>query len=178
VTTPTPLSRPLSALLSLPVIDRTRRNHGLEHATMTLLSHKYRGLSMVGRSTPNGFHLYGDVSTEALSEATQEALRRMNAGEAHLAVHPNCGTNLLTAGIAAGLAAYLGFVGANSAAARRGRLPLVALFTTAALIFARPLGLEIQRQITTSGEMGGLEIVRIERRQIGRVVTHFVATTN
>ena len=95
------MPNPLNALLALPVIDRTRRNHGLEHATITLLSQRQRGLSMVGRSTPNGFYLYGDVSTEALAEAAAAALARMRAGEHHLAVHPNCGTNFVTAGLAA-----------------------------------------------------------------------------
>jgi hypothetical protein len=157
-------------------VDRTRRNHGLEHATITMLSHTRRGLSLVGRSTPGGFYLYGQVSTEAVTEAAHEALRRMKNGEAALAVHPNCGTNFVTAGIAAGLAAFAGFLGANDWRARWARLPLVAVLTTAALIVAQPLGLELQRRVTTSGEMRDLEIVRITRRVRGRIVTHFVAT--
>ena len=55
-------------LLGIPAVDRTRRNHGLEHATITILSQRIRGVSLVGRSTPNGFHLYGNVSTDALSD--------------------------------------------------------------------------------------------------------------
>lgn len=163
-------------LTDVPAIDRTRRNHGLEHATITLLSQRIRGVGLVGRSTPNGFHLYGSVSTEQLRQAAHEALDRMKAGETQLAVHPNCGTNFVTAGVFAGLAAYLGFLGANSSAARRDRLPLVTLLATGALILAQPFGLELQRHVTTSGEMRGLEIVRIERRDRGRVPAHFVTT--
>lgn len=163
-------------LFDIPAIDRTRRNHGLEHATITVLSQHLRGVSLVGRSTPNGFHLYGNVSTEDLSDAAHEALRRMKAGEVGLAVHPNCGTNFVTAGIAAGLAAYLGFMGANSGSARRERLPLVAAMATGALILAQPFGMEIQRYVTTSGEMRDLQIARIDERQRGNVLTHFVTT--
>jgi hypothetical protein len=163
-------------LFDIPVVDRTRRNHGLEHATITILSQRLRGISLVGRSTPNGFHLYGNVSTEDLSDAAHEALRRMKAGEVGLAVHPNCGTNFVTAGIAAGLAAYIGFMGANSGSARRERLPLVAALATGALILAQPLGLEIQRQITTSGDMRDMQIARIDQRQRGSVSAHFVTT--
>ncbi len=174
------MSSQLSALrqtvLNLGPIDRTRRNHGLEHATITILSQRWRGVSLVGRSTPNGFHLYGAVTTEALSDAAEEALRRMKGGEVSLAVHPNCGTNFVTAGVAAALAAYVGFLGANSAGARRDRMPFVILLATGALIFAQPLGLEFQRQVTTSGEMRGMQIDRIERRDQGAVVHHFVAT--
>jgi hypothetical protein len=166
----------LAPLLAFPPIDRTRRNHGLEHATITLLSQKVRGLSMVGRSTPNGFYLHGDVSTDAVTEAVYEALRRMKAGETHLAVHPNCGTNFVTAGVAAGMAAFFGFVGANNVRDRLGRLPIVAVFCTLALIFAQPLGLIIQRDVTTSGEMRNLQIVSIARSQRGGLVTHTVTT--
>jgi hypothetical protein len=165
-----------NALFDIPAVDRTRRNHGLEHATITVLSQRIKGLSLVGRSTPNGFHLYGDVSTRDLAEAVQEALDRMKAGEVALAVHPNCGTNFVTAGIAAGLAAYVGFLGANSAGARRERLPLVTLLATGALIFAQPFGLQLQRHVTTSGEMRTMQVARIERRSRGRVPAHFVAT--
>lgn len=165
-----------NALLAIPAVDRTRRNHGLEHATITILSQRLRGRNLVGRSTPFGFHLYGAVTTAALESAVQEALRRMQGGEVSLAVHPNCGTNFVTAGIAAGVAAYIGFLGANSASARRDRLPLVTLLATAALMFAQPLGLELQRRVTTSGEMRGLQITSIGRRQNGRLTSHFVAT--
>ncbi len=163
-------------LFDIPAVDRTRRNHGLEHATITILSGRIRGVSLVGRSTPNGFHLYGKVGTEELSDAAHEALRRMKAGEVGLAVHPNCGTNFVTAGIAAGMAAYIGFMGANSGSARRERLPLVAALATFALILAQPFGLEIQRHITTSGEMRNMQIDRIDRRQRGSVLAHFVHT--
>ena len=165
-----------TGLLGIPAVDRTRRNHGLEHATITILSQRVRGVSLVGRSTPNGFHLYGNVSTGDVTAAAQEALRRMKAGEVGLAVHPNCGTNFVTAGIAAGLAAYIGFLGANSGGARRERLPLVAMLATGALILAQPFGLEIQRYVTTSGEMRGLEIARIDRNETGKIIRHFVAT--
>jgi hypothetical protein len=164
-------------VLSFPLIDRTRRNHGLEHATITLLSQKFRGVNMMGRSTPNGFYLYGAIPTDALAEAAEIALRRMKAGEHHLAVHPNCGTNFVTAGIAAGLAAYLGFLGASDSRSRFERMPMVVIFTTLALIVAQPLGLILQRDITTSGDMRGLEIAGVARRRPqGGLTVHFVTT--
>lgn len=166
----------MNRLLAFPPIDRTRRNHGLEHATITLLSHKVRGLSMVGRSTPSGFYLYGNVTTEAVTEAAHEALGRMQAGEHSLAVHPNCGTNFVVAGFAAALAAFLGFFGANSWRSRLERLPMVASLSTLALIFAQPLGLAVQRDITTDGHMRGLAIVSIERKVQGKLITHVVTT--
>jgi hypothetical protein len=82
----------------------------------------------------------------------------------------------VTDGIAAGLAAYIGFMGANSGSARRERLPLVAALATGALILAQPFGMEIQRHITTSGEMRDMQIARIEQKRRGNVSAHFVTT--
>jgi len=166
----------LEQLLAVPVIDRTRRNHGLEHATITLLSQKQRGLSLAGRSTPRGFYLYGEVSSDSVHEAVHDALRRMKNGERHLAVHPNCGTNFVVAGLAAALAAFLGFVGARDWKARAERLPLVASLATLALIFAQPVGLTLQRDVTTSGDMREMEVVSITRSMMGLVPVHFVTT--
>jgi hypothetical protein len=167
---------PLTALLTLPTVDRTRRNHGLEHATLTVLAEKNRHLRLVGRSTPTGFHIYGEISTDALTEAATQALSRMQGGEANLAVHPNCGTNFVVAGFAAACAAYLGFVGADHWRERWSRLPLVAVLTTMAIIAAQPVALAVQRDITTSGAPGSLRITRIERRANGPYTMHFVAT--
>jgi hypothetical protein len=158
------------------MVDRTRRNHGLEHATVTLLSRQDPKLRLAGRSTPFGFYIYGPVATEQLRATVDEALRRLKGGEVELAVHPNCGTNLITKGIMAGLTSYLGFLGANTARSRFGRLPRVALLSGLAMILAQPLGLMFQKHITTSGEVRDLRVVEVRKlgQQLG--VTHFVKT--
>ena len=92
--------------LDVPLVARIRRNHALEHATIHVLAKKHRSLRIVGRSTLNGYYLYGNLTTEAVIEAAQEAHSRLRAGEYHLAIHPNCGTNLVTAGSLAGLATF------------------------------------------------------------------------
>ncbi len=173
----TPMNdNPLTALLALPAVDRTRRNHALEHATLNVLTQRNRQIGLVGRSTPSGFHIYGNVSTEALRDAAAEALARLQDGEVDLAVHPNCGTNFVIAGFAAACAAYLGFVGANRWRDRWERMPLVALLSTIAIIAAQPVALLVQRDITTSGEVGALRIAHIERQDSNALVRHFVAT--
>src|SRR5262245_49956230 len=92
-------------------ISRIRRNHGLEHATIHVLSEKHTNFSAQGHSGHRGFHLniYGNISEEAITNAVEEAYRRMKNGESHLAVHPNCGTVLLTTATLATLAAQLAF---------------------------------------------------------------------
>jgi hypothetical protein len=160
------------------MVDRTRRNHGLEHATVTLLSRQDPRLKLAGRSTPFGFYIYGPVGTEQLRATAAEALARLKAGEVELAVHPNCGTNLITKGIMAGLTSYFGFLGANTARSRFGRLPRVALLSGLALMLAQPLGLALQRHITTSGEIREMRISGVRRSERGGWVTHFVSTAD
>ena len=170
------MQQTLAPLLALPAVDRTRRNHGLEHATITLLAQKFRGVVMVGRSTTGGFYLYGNLSTEAVADAAHEALRRMKNGERYLAVHPNCGTNFVVSGVFGAFAAFLGFAGADSWRARWDRLPVVASLVTLAIIFSLPVGITVQREITTSGDMRDLQIVSVQRRLRGPTVEHFVKT--
>jgi len=74
------------------IIDSTRKNHALEHATMTILAERYRGVRMMGHSSPVGFILMADLPTEIITEVVLEAKHRLENGEPNLAVHPNCGT--------------------------------------------------------------------------------------
>jgi hypothetical protein len=160
--------------LKLPLIARVRRNHALEHATIHVLTEKYRSLKVVGRSSFNGFYLYGDLTTEMVVEAVQEAYARLQAGERHLAIHPNCGTNLVTAGSLAGLATFA--VLGNSKKRRVELLPNALLAATAALILAQPLGPRIQARVTTLADLGDLTIKGLRREKRHNLVVHFVET--
>jgi len=91
-----------------------------------------------------------------------EAVQRLRAGESHLAIHPNCGTNFVTAGMLAGMAAFLALFGAGRRLRDKlERLPLAATLATLAIIVSRPLGLFLQEQITTSADLGSLQVTEI-----------------
>lgn len=167
----------LPSILDQPLISRIRRNHGLEHATMHVLSKNYPRTSLAGHSDTKGFWIIGDVPEDAVSAAADEALRRLRNGEKQLAVHPNCGTNFATSGIVAGLAASLGMFGAGSQLrSKLERIPLAITLATFGLIVAQPLGLRIQRKITTSGEPGDLEIVEIRPSQRRNLKAYHILT--
>jgi len=161
-------------LLIFPPILRLRRNHALEHATIHLLTERGQAIRVVGRATFNGFYLYGDLETEQVRAAAQEALERLRRGERGLAVHPNCGTNLVTAGTMAGLAAVLA-VG-HRPRDRWERLPNALLAATAALVLARPLGTLLQARVTTMADPGSMVIRGVHRERRGNLVIHFVET--
>lgn len=158
------LANAMQPVLDVPYVRRTRRNHGLEHATIHILSGRVAHLRMAGRSDSRGFVLMGEARTEQIETAARDALRRMRRGEHDLAVHPNCGTNLVTTGLMVSSAALLGMTGAS----RRSlwdRLPMVFVLVVVMLLFAPSLGMEIQRTMTTEGDPGDLEIVSITRRE-------------
>ena len=168
---------PLKNFLEYPILSRVRRNHGLEHATLHILARRFPHLSMAGHSTAAGFRLVGEVDTEAVRTAVDEALRRMRAGEHNLAVHPNCGTNFVTAGVFSGLAGAVSMFGVGPRPRDKfERLPLAAALATLALIASLPLGLLVQQQITTSGEPGNLEVVSISASRRAGMTVHTVLT--
>lgn len=152
-------------VLALPLVRRTRRNHGLEHATIHLLAGRVRGLQMAGRSDQGGFVLIGEAPTDQIEWAAHEALRRMRAGEHSLAVHPNCGTNLVTTGLLAALVSSVGMVGASRREAWN-RLPLITSLIMIVLVFGQPLGNSFQKHLTTDGDPADLEILSISRSQM------------
>jgi hypothetical protein len=165
--------------LDIPFIAHIRRNHGLEHATIHLLSQKVEYLSMVGRSDWGGFTLYGTVDTADVQWAAEEALRRLRQGEAHLAVHPRCGTVLATTGFLTGLAAFfaIGLDNREQGRFRWGTIPSAILAATGAAILAQPVGLYLQEHYTTSGYPANMEIKRITLQPNAGMVIHRVETT-
>lgn len=167
--------------MSLPnssLITRIQRNHGLEHATIHILSRRNGNLSLVGRSDWNGFTLYGPVDTSEVKHAAQEALRRLRQGEAELAVHPRCGTVVATTGLLTGLAAFvaLSLDRSSSGRFRWTSIPGAVLAATLAAVIAQPLGLLLQERFTTTGQPGNLEIKNVSVNPTGNLITHRVET--
>ena len=163
-------------ILDIPILSRIRRNHGLEHATINILSQRFPYRPLAGYSFPGGFFLLGDVPTEEVREAVVQALARMNNGEHTLAIHPNCGTNYVASGFVAGVLAWLGMAGAKKSRDKVERLPLVIALAILGFIVSQPLGPKIQERITTSGDPQGLSIVDIFPLRFGQFSLHRVIT--
>ncbi len=156
----------------MSVISRIRRNHGLEHATIHVLSESHKRFSAQGNSDHRGFHLniYGDVTEEEVAAAVAEAHRRLNAGERHLAVHPNCGTVLVTTAALATLAAQAALAIENWREPKAGRVRPVSLLNAmpgavvavvVALIVGRPVGVQLQERYTVDGDLRDLQVTSV-----------------
>ena len=140
------------------VVQRTRQHHAIEHATIHLLNERYANRRYSGLSDVMGFTIVGAIHEEELRQTVGNALLRLQAGETHLAIHPNCGTNLATAGVLVTLIGML-FGGARGSFWNRFSvaLPLVLI----ALIQSRPLGFYFQ-QYTTLAQVADRWVVDVQ----------------
>ena len=158
--------------MSTDVITQIRRNHGLEHATIHLLSRKFKGFGAQGNASLNGFYLnlFGDIPEGEVEEAARSALDRMKSGEEELALHPNCGTVLLTTAALATLAGQSVFAFERrrfgrtslSTADYLAAFPAAILAVVVALVVSKPAGMYFQ-SYTTTGKTGEMEIVRVRK---------------
>ena len=155
---------------------RVRRNHALEHATVTLMLEEGVRGPLGGYSTPWGFFIVGNLSTEQLSRIVGEALRSLRAGQSEMAISPHCGTNMAVAAIISGALTRL--VLGRRKSGRWKRLPLVMGAVVVGAALSRPVGNAIQRRYTTLSEMDGLEVVDVRKAWPGnaprlhRITTH------
>jgi hypothetical protein len=151
-----------------------KQNHALEHATIVLLSRKFPDVRLAGISFAAGFFVFGDLPTEAILPAAQEALTLLRTTSPELAIHERCGTNLAVSGLLTGLSAMT---------VARMRRPFntfnnVILASTAALILARPLGLTVQRYVTTQTPNESMTIEKVTPMKLFGSPAHFVSTDN
>lgn len=151
-----------------------RQNYALEHATIVLLSRKFPEVRFSGISFAAGFFVFGDIPTEVIVPTAEEALNLLRTTQPELAVHERCGTNLAVSGLLTALSAM---------AVTKMRRPYntfnnVVLASTAALVLARPLGLKVQRHITTQTPNASMRILGVKAMNVLGSPAHFVNTDN
>ncbi len=151
-----------------------KQNHALEHATIVLLSRQFPDIRLAGVSFAAGFFVFGEMPPEAILPAAEEALRLLRTTSPEMAIHERCGTNLAVTGILTGVAA------ATVARMRRpfNSLNNVILAATAAIILARPLGLTVQRYVTTQTPNSSMVITGLRTFNFMGTPAHFVSTDN
>ncbi len=183
------LLRQLAFIPGLKEILRVRQVHALEHATVWILGGTPRrnhhratpidNAQLSGMSTTEGFYLLGEVPTSTLQHAVHKALHRLISGEANLAVHPRCGTNLsvgltLGAGFAMGAHFILPkdplsqFFGLGAALTLSAQLtPVMGDWMQANVTTSIPFNLRIQDIVALPDQAGRpLHFVRTQWREI------------
>jgi len=92
--------------------------------------------------------------------------------EPDLAVHSRCGTNLAVTALLSGLAAFA--AGSFRSRSRLTLLPQVLLASLWGVLIAQPLGLAVQKTLTTSPDVEGAIIGPIRGERHGKLSVHFV----
>lgn len=141
-------------------LQRIRRNHALEHATVALLLERGIRPPLGGYSVPGGYVIWSKAPCEQISEAINDALKLLNAGQHELAISPHCGTNI-SVGILIGSVTAVIVRGRNRGLGANVRAAIVAMAATALL--SKPLGIFIQRKITTDSRLNDLKITSIRK---------------
>ena len=141
---------------------RTRQHHAIEHATLHVMSKRVGSSTLSGYSDPFGFTIFGDTDLESVRRGVGDALLRLQAGEQDLAIHPNCGTNLVATGFLVTLAALI--------AARKRRLferfVTMLFWVLPMLIAGKALGMHLQ-QYTTLANVSDRWVVDVLPIRIG-----------
>jgi hypothetical protein len=154
-----------------------RRNHAAEHATIHLLTPRYREQALAGRADAKGFFIYGRVDTDDVRSAVEEAIARLPA-EPHLAVHPRCGTNVVVTGLAAGLASLFAVISLPADRRRASMLaetlPRLLVAGSLAAFAGAGLGPAVQEKYTTSPNTRGVRLREVKRIERGKMVLHRV----
>jgi Domain of unknown function (DUF6391) len=161
------------SVLDIPPFLATRRNHAVEHATLKVLARKYDDRNLAGHSNPTGFFLFGDLATNDIRNAIDEAMTRLRAGESELAIHPGCGTNLATSMVLPATLAWVPFQGTRSMRWRLLLIPVALMFAIFGYVLSKPLGPWLQRHVTTEADLGNLQVKEIipVRKGVHRVIT-------
>ncbi len=162
------------SLLDFGPFGAVRRNHALEHATIHVLTRMAPDRSMAGRSSSRGFFIYGELETYAVRMAVDEAVRRIKEGEYYLAIHPNCGTNLVTTSVFAATATMVAGIGGR----RRhllDRIPSAFIGALVGVFLGQVVGPVLQQRVTTSVELGNAQVTDVRRHEFGRRSWHWVA---
>ena len=134
-------------------INNVRRNHALEHATVSVLLARHGPQRLAGRAAGNGFFFLGEVSSDELTDSAREALSRLQRGESGLAVSPLCGTNIAMAGLLAAGAATM------SLSRGRGRFGNAFSAAMVGVVLSQPLGRLVQKHLTTRADLENVEVV-------------------
>ncbi len=142
-------------------LTQVRRNHALEHATVSLMLEEGVRGPLGGYSLPWGFFIVGNLSTEQLERIVETARSSLSAGNSEMAISPHCGTNIALAALLSGVLSRLAL--GRSKRFRWKRLPFVLGAVVLGTLLSRPLGNAVQRHLTTLPDIGALEVVCISK---------------
>ena len=137
-----------------------RKNHALEHATINVLQRHYgSNFPISGYSQEDGFFIRSNLPAWEIEDAAREALFRLQNNEKDLAIHSKCGTTLLVGNLTAAVI-FLALMFMT----RVISIWYIILAILLANLAGAPLGIFLQRHLTTSPFVNDMVIQNVEYR--------------
>ena len=111
-----------------------------------------------GLSDPSGFTLFGEMSVEDVDQAVADAQAAINKGHRGLAIHPDCGTNLVVQALLSVL--LMQFLGRSGRGFSMARFIAGLLSMTALSMAAKVLGPRLQA-VTTLADLRDRQVTEV-----------------
>lgn len=167
----------MEPILETNPVWKVRSNHALEHATLHVLATKVTQAKVSGLSDAGGFWLLGEVPTDLVFESAREALERMQAGETGLAIHENCGSNLVPSIAVSGVLAWLAMAGAGKDPRKKVvRFPLAVVLALIGFEAAKPAGPLLQEKAVSTDHVTSMLVREVRCYKPYGLVIHRVTT--
>lgn len=142
----------------LAAVRSTRQHHAWEHATLHVLGSRRQVRQVSGLSDPSGFTLFGEMSVEDVDQAVADAQAAINEGHRGLAIHPDCGTNLVVQALLSVL--LMQFLGRSGRGFSMARFIAGLLSMTALSMAAKVLGPRLQA-VTTLADLRDRQVTEV-----------------
>tara|TARA_B100000686_G_scaffold1981_1_gene2204 strand:- start:207 stop:734 length:528 start_codon:yes stop_codon:yes gene_type:complete len=150
-----------------------RRNHAIEHATVSILTEQISKSAVIGFAVPSGFIIYSKSSKDEILSAANNGLNLMKTGDSEISISQFCGTNLVVAALLTGVSTVLlsKILGKKS----KNILNITNGFLLSALL-SKPIGRIVQKYVTTDPNVKHIQIKNSRSLRVGTSYLHFIST--
>ena len=150
-----------------------RRNHAIEHATVSILTEQISKSAVVGFAVPSGFIIYSKSGKDEILSAANNGLNLMKSGDSEISISQFCGTNLVVAALLTGVSTII--LGKICGKKSKNILNIANGFVLSALL-SKPIGRIVQKYVTTDSSVQNIQIKNGRSLKIGSFYIHFIST--
>ena len=151
-----------------------RRNHAIEHATVSILTEQKVKSAVLGFAIPSGFLIYSKSNKDEIVSAANHGLKLMKSGVYEISISQFCGTNLVVAALLTGVSTVL--LGKILGKKSKNILNITNGFLLSALL-SKPIGRIVQKYVTTDPNVKNIQIENSRSLKVGTFYIHFISTT-
>jgi len=152
-----------------------RKNHAIEHATVSvLLAEGKKKSAVLGFAIPTGFIISSKSNKNEILSAARSGLKLIQSGDEEVSISQFCGTNIVVAAFISGVSTLLisRILGKKS----KNILNMANGFILSSL-FSKPIGRLVQKYVTTNSNVKNIKISKGRSIKLGSFYIHYVSTS-